>query len=149
MSQALTIGIANARPEDDVFIDELARLVGLHVHASAERERSQARLKIATRNGERLGFVLAWHVADEIEIVDVAVLTSARKQGVGVALLREILAGPDCGNWASAHLEVRASNRAAQRLYSTLGFRAVGRRVKYYDNSEDALLFRCCLEELL
>jgi ribosomal-protein-alanine N-acetyltransferase len=38
-------------------------------------------------------------------------------------------------------LEVRVSNRAAQGLYRSFGFREVGIRPKYYaDNGEDALL---------
>jgi ribosomal-protein-alanine N-acetyltransferase len=38
-------------------------------------------------------------------------------------------------------LEVRVSNDPARRLYEKLGFQAVGRRPRYYqDNLEDAIL---------
>ena len=38
-------------------------------------------------------------------------------------------------------LEVRQSNRAAQKLYEKLGFKGVGYRRGYYsDNQEDALV---------
>ena len=38
-------------------------------------------------------------------------------------------------------LEVRASNTAAQALYSKYGFKVMGRRVKYYSsNGEDAVI---------
>ena len=39
------------------------------------------------------------------------------------------------------HLEVRAGNTAAIRLYEKFGYAVVGRRLKYYkDTGEDALL---------
>ena len=51
---------------------------------------------------------------------------------------------------AGAHLvtlEVRMSNRAAQKLYAKLGFVEVGERRRYYnDNGEDALLMTLFLE---
>jgi len=49
---------------------------------------------------------------------------------------------------ASATLEVRASNHAAQWLYRKYGFEDVGRRKEYYrDNKEDALLMTVRLDE--
>jgi len=39
-------------------------------------------------------------------------------------------------------LEVRASNAAAQALYTAAGFVADGRRPGYYPDGEDALLWR-------
>ena len=40
----------------------------------------------------------------------------------------------------TAFLEVRASNAAACRLYSKMGFEEVGIRKGYYSDGEDALL---------
>ena len=43
-----------------------------------------------------------------------------------------------------ATLEVRVSNVRAQNLYKSLGFVAVGKRKRYYeDNNEDAFLMVC------
>lgn len=75
------------------------------------------------------------------ELDSIAVHPSARRRGIGAALLREILA------WAAAQrvrrlvLEVRASNAAALRLYQSLGLAEEGRRPRYYTHpEEDALL---------
>ena len=37
-------------------------------------------------------------------------------------------------------LEVRVSNLAAINLYQQMGFAEVGRRKRYYENGEDALM---------
>jgi ribosomal-protein-alanine N-acetyltransferase len=86
-----------------------------------------------------LGFLLAWHVVDELHILDVAAALSHRRQGVGRALMTHAIA------WASEHrarqmlLEVRRSNTPAIRLYRTLGFFGFGLRRDYYADHEDAL----------
>jgi ribosomal-protein-alanine N-acetyltransferase len=46
------------------------------------------------------------------------------------------------------HLEVRAGNLAAQKMYANFGYEVVGRRTRYYkDNGEDALLLTLKLPE--
>lgn len=47
----------------------------------------------------------------------------------------------------SVLLEVRASNEAALRLYSSLGFERVGLRRQYYPDGEDAVLMTLLLRE--
>jgi ribosomal-protein-alanine N-acetyltransferase len=75
------------------------------------------------------------------ELDSMAVHPSARRQGIGAALLRAVL------DWAArngAHrlsLEVRASNAAAIAFYRQLGLRRQGLRPGYYsDPPDDALL---------
>lgn len=43
------------------------------------------------------------------------------------------------------HLEVRASNQTALAVYASCGFSLLGRRRRYYQDGEDALLMRCRL----
>jgi len=45
------------------------------------------------------------------------------------------------------HLEVRATNVAAQSLYRSLGMEEVGLRKSYYADGEDALTFRWSLKD--
>jgi len=96
-------------------------------------------------DGERrvVGFLLAWFIADEGEIANVAVHPDWRGHGVGSALLDDVLADARAGPVTAVYLEVRASNNAAQALYASRGFQRVGRRRGYYSNPvEDAILLR-------
>jgi len=86
------------------------------------------------------GFVVARCASDELEILLVAVMPAARRRGVGTALVAAALADAARAGAVAAHLEVRASNAAAIALYERLGFVAVGRRPRYYDATEDAVL---------
>ena len=64
-----------------------------------------------------------------------------RRRGIARRLLAEGLAQARELGAALAWLEVRTSNLAAQALYESFGFREVGRRPGYYeDTREDAIL---------
>jgi [ribosomal protein S18]-alanine N-acetyltransferase len=82
-----------------------------------------------------------WAIADEAHITLLAVHPDYRRQGLGQALLIEMLASAWRRelNWAT--LEVRVSNQTAIALYQQFGFQEAGRRKRYYqDNDEDALI---------
>jgi ribosomal-protein-alanine N-acetyltransferase len=98
---------------------------------------------VAERGGEILGYGIAWHLADEAEIANLAVAPDARRAGVARALLDDLLAGFAARGGATVYLEVRAGNSAAQALYRSRGFDEVGRRRGYYDApKEDAIVMR-------
>ena len=65
------------------------------------------------------------HCGDaDIRIMDIALLPGFRAQGIGAALLRELLdAGRASGRLVSIHVE---RGNPARRLYERLGFREVG-----------------------
>ncbi|MBK7974269.1 MAG: ribosomal protein S18-alanine N-acetyltransferase [Deltaproteobacteria bacterium] len=93
------------------------------------------------RDGALLGFAVVRVVADECEVLTVAVDPKARRRGVGRALLERALGDAQRRGATRAHLEVRAGNRAAIALYALLGFGERGLRARYYVNpTEDALL---------
>jgi [ribosomal protein S18]-alanine N-acetyltransferase len=87
------------------------------------------------------GFICFWLVADEIQVLNVAVHEAHRRRGIGRALMLDCLHLGIARKARKAVLEVRASNLAAQRLYANLGFLAVGQRPDYYEGlREPALL---------
>ncbi len=87
-----------------------------------------------------LGFGGTLRVTDELHIMNLAVDPSFRRQGLASRLLAGLLLdGLDRGS-VSATLEVRASNRAALGLYQAFGFTESGRRTRYYQNGEDAVI---------
>lgn len=71
----------------------------------------------------------------EREILNVAVASEFRRQGIATALLRHEL-----GHRAVYFLEVRESNLAAQKLYRKLGFQEIGRRPNYYDSPQETAI---------
>lgn len=108
-----------------------------------ELTRPWARLEVLRRApGEKpIGFCNYWLVADEIQIINIAVHPDARRQGFAGILLRHIVHEAKRASFRVLSLEVRMSNTPAQALYRKFGFREVGMRPRYYaDNGEDALL---------
>lgn len=79
-----------------------------------------------------LGFSLLLLVANDAELLTVAVAHAARRRRVGMALVEDFLdIGTEAGA-ANAFLEVAEDNLPAQRLYARLGFRQEGVRRDYY-----------------
>lgn len=141
-----SVEIVEARQAHDLQIEDLARTSGLTVNASAEREHEHALLLVAEHEGTVHGFALGWLVADELELVDIAVAVPSRGRGMGEQLIHELFARARKKGCVSAFLEARASNVQAQALYLKVGFERTGSRPSYYRNGEDAWLFRCCLQ---
>lgn len=90
------------------------------------------------------GFILARVAADEAEILTLAVVPEARRQGVGGALLAEAMAGAVARGAGAMFLEVSDRNAAARALYAGAGFEEVGRRKRYYGDGADALVLSRC-----
>ncbi|MBV8672392.1 MAG: GNAT family N-acetyltransferase [Acidobacteriaceae bacterium] len=96
---------------------------------------------VAVNDVELLGFVIAKRVTDTSELESIVVANSARRKGIGRALLSAVT------NWALAsgaqklELEVRGGNESAIAFYQGAGFIREGRRPRYYrDPEEDAVL---------
>jgi ribosomal-protein-alanine N-acetyltransferase len=85
-----------------------------------------------SRSGkETIGFSLFRTVADEAELLLIAVLPDHHRQGVGGQLLDDFLERARNEGVARVHLEVRDGNPALD-MYRDAGFSAVGRRRNYY-----------------
>jgi ribosomal-protein-alanine N-acetyltransferase len=77
------------------------------------------------------GFTMTRTVADEAELLLIAVAPDFRRRGVGTALIRAVIADCSVAHIAKLHLEVRAGNEAVE-MYVTHGFTKVGERRAYY-----------------
>lgn len=104
-------------------------------------------LLVAEANGVPVGYIGAYTVLGETDILTVAVDPAARRQGIG-RLLLETLFRALSGKSNAIYLEVRESNAPARALYASLGFVEVGRRRGYYKRpTEDAVLYKKELKE--
>lgn len=101
---------------------------------------------VVARNGaaEPLGFALWRTVAEDSELLLLAVAREHRGRGIGRRLLDEFVAGGLRNGVRRVHLEVRDRNPAIS-IYRSAGFTRVGRRPKYYRGKDgehyDALTF--------
>ncbi|MDR1841441.1 MAG: GNAT family N-acetyltransferase [Holophagales bacterium] len=77
----------------------------------------------------------------EAELLHIAVDTAHRRVGVAKRLMVECSKYLAANGCASLHLEVRASNIPAQKLYESLGWRRINVRKAYYGDGEDAAIF--------
>lgn len=92
---------------------------------------------VLARDGERqpLGFALYRGVADEAELLLIAVHPAARRKGIGRLLLDDFVKAAAEDGASSVHLEVREGNPALA-MYRRAGFGLAGRRRKYYKGSD-------------
>ncbi len=115
----------------------LRRLLSHH-HKTLAMSKEQASLP---SRDYILGFAGLWIMLTEAHIIAIAVRNDYRQIGIGEGLLISVIELATKLNANVVTLEVRASNKVAQALYTKYGFHVVGRRPRYYsDNWEDAVL---------
>jgi ribosomal-protein-alanine N-acetyltransferase len=88
-----------------------------------------------------IGYVIYWHIRNEVQISNIAISPDYRQMGVGEGVLRKVLLEMRRKGAEFVFLEVRPSNLAARSLYEKIGFTMLGLRRGYYRNpSEDAIV---------
>ena len=95
---------------------------------------------MGTKGGQGIGFlVFEVEAGGEVHIANIAVHPDYRRMGVGERLMRKLL---DKYEGCEVYLEVRVSNRIAQRLYKKLGFEIERTCLNYYPDGEHAYIMR-------
>jgi ribosomal-protein-alanine N-acetyltransferase len=88
-----------------------------------------------------ISMIVIWLILDEVHIATIATHPDYRGRGIGRKILLTALRECAAQGALSATLEVRERNRIAIDMYRKLGFSVVGRRKRYYqDTNEDAIL---------
>jgi [ribosomal protein S18]-alanine N-acetyltransferase len=107
----------------------------------AETENVISSLWTWVSGGHVAAYICFWRFAGEIHLLNLAVHPSQRRKGIGRYLLSRMCETAIRNGVRDMQLEVRPSNAAARALYEKAGFREVGRRPRYYDDTrEDAIL---------
>ena len=109
------------------FIDELNSLYALPLSAF-------------DGSGLLVGYICPMQLLDEGHILNVAVDPDLRGSGVGRMLVQQVLDDCRAAGASFVSLEVRESNLPAITLYRKMGFVEMGKRKRYYENGEDALM---------
>jgi ribosomal-protein-alanine N-acetyltransferase len=104
-------------------------------------ETSNRAYLVAKMDGEVVGYGGVICYGDEAHVTTIAVDPDYQRRKIGTRVLYELLTAAIDMDAHAVSLEVRMSNWGAQRMYGRFGFRPVGVRKNYYqETGEDALV---------
>ena len=96
---------------------------------------------VVEEKGRILGYCGLLMVLDEGDVTNVAVCRDRQREGIGNFLMESMIRLAEERGITMIHLEVRAGNETAIRLYERQGFVRDGLRKGYYtEPTEDAVL---------
>lgn len=93
--------------------------------------------------GEVLAYAMMSMAVGEAHILNLCVAPEYQRRGLAQFLMKHLLMVARAANVTLVLLEVRVSNKAAQKLYEQFGFKRLGLRKAYYPadgDREDALV---------
>lgn len=103
-----------------------------------------SRMVVATpepsADGDPVGFLCRWLIADELHVLNIAVHPDLRRSGIGAELLQVTIDEAKTKRAQIVTLEVRRSNLAARYLYRKFKFEERRLRRNYYAFGEDAIV---------
>jgi ribosomal-protein-alanine N-acetyltransferase len=97
---------------------------------------------VAEHEGRVVGYVIASTYKDRAHVVSIAVAPDARRKKIGHALLRRLLQLLRELRVLTVRLEVRQSNRIAQRFYERRGFQYSHTVAGYYPDEDGLVYFK-------
>lgn len=92
-------------------------------------------------DGVIIGYVGAVYSGEDADVMNLCVDEKYRRRGYATKLMNGIIDYLKERLVKNVFLEVRRSNRSAIALYEKLGFTKVGERKRYYENTEDAMVY--------
>ena len=105
----------------------------------SELKNTLSKYIVAKIKTEIVGFAGIIDTLDQFEITNIVVKKDFRKNGVGNALIAELIKLAQINNNKDKIiLEVNKTNLPAIKLYEKNGFQNIGLRKKYYNNTDDA-----------
>lgn len=105
-----------------------------------ELENNNTTYIVAKENNEVVGFAGISICLDEATLNNIVVKKSHRNRGIGGELLESLIELCSELRMNSFTLEVDTENTPAIHLYEKFGFKNLGIRKKYYNNTRDAFI---------
>ena len=87
-----------------------------------------------------VGFAGVQFILDEADITNIVTKKTSRNCGIGTKLLEELIKASKQKNIKNITLEVNENNIYALKLYKKLDFKEIGRRKKYYNGKDTAII---------
>ena len=106
----------------------------------SELENINSHYIVAIENDEILGFAGIIVSLDDSEITNIVVKKDKRKKGIGSLLLERLIEMTKTLKRDTISLEVNERNYPAISLYESFDFKQLGRRKKYYNGKDDAII---------
>lgn len=106
----------------------------------SELQNPNSRYIVAKLNDEIVGFGGIWKAVDDIHVTNIVVKKNYRKQNIATIILDNLIDISKKQDITSITLEVNCTNLPALKLYEKFGFKKVGLRKKYYNNTDDAII---------
>ncbi|MBI3428663.1 MAG: ribosomal protein S18-alanine N-acetyltransferase [Actinobacteria bacterium] len=122
--------------------------VGQFKEELANVPKNRSYLVALNEKGEILGYAgaLSPDIGLEADVLTLTVAREYRRQGIGRAMLRELVAWAQGRKAPAIYLEVREGNEEASPLYLSEGFAPISRRRNYYTSGVDAVVMKKVLE---
>lgn len=143
-----------ATPDDIPFILEIENKAfpkpWTAAQFAAEIEKPYSKALVLTddeTDSKIAGYLVFWLLDSTCTIQTIAIHPDFRGLGYGEKCVRGAVYLAMRENAKKAILDVRASNTAAIQLYQKCGFFISAKRLKFYENGEDAYTMECQLEE--
>ena len=105
-----------------------------------ELENENTTYIIAKEKNEVVGFAGISVIFDEATLNNIVVKKTCRGKGIGGELLETLIDLCSDMNLKTFTLEVNVENTPAIKLYEKFGFKNLGIRKKYYNNTTDAYI---------
>jgi len=113
----------------------------------AEEANRNAVTLAAEAGGRPAGFINFWILRPQVQLNTLAVDKAFLRSGTASALIGKLLEYAAKSLCREIDLEVNEHNAAAIALYRRHGFEVVGKRPKFYNNTDAAVLMRKFLSE--
>jgi len=101
------------------------------------------RAYIVAEDDQIIGYGGVYLLPPDSDIQTIAVAPGAQGQGIGSAILDELMSIARDRGCTSMMLEVRSDNEAAMSVYQSRGFESLSHRRNYYAPGVDAIVMRC------
>lgn len=106
----------------------------------SELENENSYYVVAKQNDKIVGFGGLWKSIDDIHITNIVTKKILRNKGIGKAILNELINQAENFGYNIITLEVNENNLPAISLYKKFGFKEVGIRKRYYNNTHNAII---------
>ena len=123
----------------DILITEFDEFWNAEV-LEKELENPLSTYIVAISDKQVVGYAGLWQPIDEGHITNIVTRLNKRGNKVATKMLEELIEIAKARSLNCVTLEVNVHNEIAINLYKKYDFKEVGKRPKYYNNTDDALI---------